>query len=120
MKFNQTLTSWWIVTGVTQSRLKELKLFIVLEIVNKIHGNLFLPCCPCHKNENKNKAKFIKAQCGKFYQVKYEFQYDKNGTTIKILPAMCEKSDLEGHLFIFWKHVSNNKWSKYIYAKCKQ
>ena len=36
-------------------------------------------------------------------------QCKKGGTTIKILPAMCEKNDLEEHLFIFLKDVSNDE-----------
>ena len=36
----------------------------------------------------------------------------ESGTTIKVLPVMWEKNDLEEHLFIFLKSVSNGK---YIY-----
>ena len=51
--------------------LKGTKTFHNTEIVNnKIHGNLSSPGCPCHSssaNENKDKSKFIKPECGKFY-----------------------------------------------------
>ena len=104
LKFDQTLTLW-IVTGVTLSHLKELKFGIILEIVNKIHENLFSPGCPSHSssaNENKDKSKFIVvSQCGKFYHVRYEFQYEKGGTTIKVLPAMCEKITLRSICLYF-------------------
>ena len=104
LKFDQTLTLW-IVTGVTLSHLKELKFGIILEIVNKIHENLFSPGCPSHSssaNENKDKSKFIVvSQCGKFYHVRYEFQYEKGGTTIKVLPAMCEKMTLRSICLYF-------------------
>ena len=86
---------------------------------NKIHGNLLSPGCPCHSssaNENKDKSKFIEPECGKFYWVRYEFQCRKGDTTIKVLPAMCEKSDLEEHLY-FWS--VSQVINKYIYAKCK-
>ena len=69
-----------------------------------MHGNLLSPGCPCHSsstNENKDKSKFIKPECGKFYWVRYEFQCEKGGTAIKVLPAMYEKNDLEEHLY-FW------------------
>ena len=51
--------------------LKETKTFHHTEIVNnKIHGKLLSPHCPCHSssaNENKDKSKFIKPECVKFY-----------------------------------------------------
>ena len=57
--------------------LKGTKNFHHTEIVNnKIHGNLLSHSCPCHSasaNENKDKSKFIKPECGKFYWVRYEF-----------------------------------------------
>ena len=43
---------------------------------NKIDGNSLSPGCPCHSssaNENKDKPKFIKSECGKFYWVRCEF-----------------------------------------------
>ena len=93
--------------------LKGTKTFHHIEIVNNIiHGHLLSPGCPCHSscaNENEDKSKFIKPECGKFYQVRYEFQCKKGGTMIKILPAMCKKNDLVEHLFIFLKFVSNGK-----------
>ena len=42
------------------------------------------------------------SQCGKFYHVRYEFQYEKGGTTIKVLPAMCEKMTLRSICLYFW------------------
>ena len=77
--------------------LKGTKTFHHVEIVNyKIHGNLISHGCPypsSSANENKDKLKFIKpeCECGKFYRVRYEFQYEKSSATIKVLPAMCEK-----------------------------
>ena len=51
--------------------LKGNKTFHHTEIVNnKIHGNLLSPGCPCNcssANENKDKSKLIKPECGKFY-----------------------------------------------------
>ena len=32
----------------------------------------------------------------------------KGGTTLKVLPAMCERNDLEEHLFVFLKRTSLN------------
>ena len=79
--------------------LKGTKTFHHTEIIsNKTHGNLLYPGCPCHSssaNENEDKSKFIKPECGKFYRVRYQFQCEKGGTTIKVLPATCEKNDLE-------------------------
>ena len=53
--------------------------------MNKIHGIGFhltvLVILHQQITENKDKSEFIKAQCGKFYQVRYEFQYEKGGTT---------------------------------------
>ena len=50
---------------------KRTKTFHHIEIVNnKIHGNLLSSGCPCHSscaNENEDKSKFIKPECGKFY-----------------------------------------------------
>ena len=73
--------------------------------MNKIHGIGFhlTVLVILHQQiiENKDKSKFIKAQCGKFYQVRYEFQYEKGGTTHKALPAMCGKKDLEEHFLYF-------------------
>ena len=37
----------------------------------------------------------------------------KGGTTLKFLPAMCERNDLEEHLFVFLKRTSLNG---FIYA----
>ena len=97
--------------------LKGTKTFHHTEIVNnKIHGNLLSPGWPCHSssaNENKDKSKFIKSGSGKFYWVRYEFQWDKGGTKIKVLPAMCEKK-WSWREFIFLKHVANDQYI-YIY-----
>ena len=93
--------------------LKGTKTFPHIKIVNKeIHGNLLSPDCPCHSssaNQNKDKSKFIKPERGKFHWVRYEFQCEKGGTTIKVLPAMCKKNYLEEHLFIFLKRASNDQ-----------
>ena len=54
--------------------LKGTKIFHHTETVNKIHGNLLYPGCPCHSsstNENEDKSKFIKPQCCKLYRVRY-------------------------------------------------
>ena len=98
--------------------LKGTKTFHHTGIVNnKVHGNLLSPCSPCHSssaNENKDKSKFIKPECGKFYWLRYEFQFDKGGTKIKVLLAMCKKkNDLEEHLY-FW-NVSQMINNIYIY-----
>jgi len=45
----------------------------------------------------------IKPVLDKFYHVRYTFEYEKGGTNIKVLPAMCERNDLEEHLFVFLK-----------------
>ena len=61
----------------------------------EIYFHLVSP--PCHSssgNENKDKSKFIKPECAKFYWVRYELQCERGGTTIKVLPAMCKKNDL--------------------------
>ena len=74
----------WSNTNVLMDRysshlksLKGTKTFHHTRIVNnKIHGNLLSPSCPCHSssaNENKDKSKLIKPECGKFYWVRYEF-----------------------------------------------
>ena len=85
--------------------LKGTKTFHHTEIVNnKIHGNLLSPGCPCNSsatNENKDKSKLIKPECGKFYWVRYEFQCDKSGSKIKVLPAMCEKTMTLRSIYIF-------------------
>ena len=86
--------------------LKGTKTFHHVEIgSNKIHRNLLSPGCLCPSssaNENKDKSKFIKPECDcdKFYRGRYEFQREKGGSTIKVLPAMCEKNDLEEHFFL--------------------
>ena len=90
------------------------------EIVsNKIQENLLYPGWLCHSsstNENEDhydqffdQLKFIKPECYKFYLVRYEFQCEKGGTTIKVLPAMCKNNDLEEHLSVFLKRVSNDQ-----------
>ena len=55
----------------------------------------------------------VKQVLGKFYRVRYTFENKKGGTTLKVLPAMCERNDLEEHLFVFLKHTSLNG---FIYA----
>ena len=72
--------------------LKETKTFHHTDIVNKkIHGNLLSPGSVCHSsaNENKDKSKFRKLQCDKFYWVRYACQCDRLGTAIEVLPALC-------------------------------
>ena len=112
LKFDQTLKSWWIVTEVTLNHLKELKLFIIIEIVNKIHGIGFhltvLVILHQQITENKDKSKFIKAQCGKFYQVRYEFQYEKGGTTQGFSSNVWKKRSWGA--FIFLNHAWNDKY----------
>ena len=49
----------------------------------------------------------------KFYRVRYTFENEKGGTTLKVLPTMCERNDLEEHLFVFLKCTSLNG---FIYA----
>ena len=67
----------WSNTNVLMDRytshfkpLEGTKTFHHPEIVNnKIHGNLLSPDCPWYSsspNENKDKSKFIKPECGKF------------------------------------------------------
>ena len=74
---------------------------------------IYLSNCPCHSfctNENEDKSKFIKPECCKLYQVRYEFQCEKGGKTIMVLPAMSKKKkDLEEHLFKFLKRISNDQ-----------
>ena len=91
---------------------KRTKTFNHTEIVNnKIHGNLLSSGCPCHSscaNEDEDKSKFIKSECGKFHRVRYEFQCEKSGTTIKVLPAMYEKKMILRSICLYlgtWKRV---------------
>ena len=44
---------------------------------------------------------------GKFYCVRYTFENKKGGIAIKVLPAICERSDLEEHLFVFLKRTTS-------------
>ena len=72
--------------------LKQTKTFHHTDIVNKkIHGNLLSPGSVCHSsaNENKDKSKFRKLECDKFYWVRYACQCDRLGTAIEVLPALC-------------------------------
>ena len=94
---------WWIGTWVTLSHLKRLKLFIILKLLTTKFMDIYFhlvspPYLSSSRNENKDRSKFIKPECGKFYWVRYELQCEGGGTTIKVLPAMCEKNDLEEHL----------------------
>ena len=94
---------WWIGTRVTLSHLKRLKLFIILKLLTTKFMDIYFhlvspPYFSSSRNENKDRSKFIKPECGKFYWVRYELQCEGGGTTIKVLPAMCEKNDLEEHL----------------------
>ena len=94
---------WWIGTRVTLSHLKRLKLFIILKLLTTKFMVIYFhlvspPYLSSSRNENKDRSKFIKPECGKFYWVRYELQCERGGTTIKVLPAMCEKNDFEEHL----------------------
>ena len=94
---------WWIGTRVTLSHLKKLKLFIILKLLTTKFMDIYFhlvspPYLSSSRNENKDRSKFIKPECGKFYWVRYELQCERGGTTIKVLPAMCKKNDLEEHL----------------------
>ena len=72
-------------------------------------------------NENQDKSRYIKPECAKFYGkfLRYEFQCEKGGTTIKVLPAISEKNDLEEYLFIFLKRVSNDQYIHMLNANDK-
>ena len=48
----------------------------------------------------------IKPVLGKFYRVRYSFENEKGGTTLKVLLVMCERNYLEEHLFMFLKCTS--------------
>ena len=97
-----------------------------IEISNKrIVGHLLSPSCSCHQDENQVEKNTdidnvpnvtIKPVLGKFYRVRYIFENEKGGTTLKVLPAMCERNDLEEHLFVFLKRASLNG---FIYALTK-
>ena len=50
----------------------------------------------------------VKPVLEKSYRVRYTFGNEKSGTTNKVLPAMCERNDLEEHLFVFLKRTSLN------------
>ena len=79
------------------------------------------PSCSCHQDENQAEKNTdidvpnvtIKPILGKFYCVRYTFETKKSGTTLKVLPAMRERNDLEEHLFMFLKRTSLNG---FIYA----
>ena len=91
--------------------------FIKHEKVSKYYGQ---DCgCSYHSSSanERDKSKFIKPGYSEFYWVRYEFQCEKGGATIKVLPAMCKNNDLEKHLIIFLSYVSNDQYI-YIYAKC--
>ena len=55
----------------------------------------------------------VKPVLGKFYRVRYTFENEKGGATLKVPPAMSERNDLEVHLFVFLKRTS---FSGFIYA----
>ena len=81
----------------------------------KVVGNFTSPSCSCHgttttiKETDSNHQPSITPVVGKFYNVKYTFQCEKGGNTTQVLPAMCNKKDLEEHLFTFLKRVSSLK-----------
>ena len=50
----------------------------------------------------------VKPVLEKSYHVRYTFGIEKSETTNKVLPAMCERNDLEEHLFVFLKSTSLN------------
>ena len=56
----------------------------------------------------------IKPVEGRFYRVNYTFQSKKKNEVTKVLPAMCEKNDIEEHCFVFLKPVESEKG--YIYT----
>ena len=59
----------------------------------------------------------IKPVLGKFYCVRHTFEYEKGGTSIKVLPIMCKRNDLDEHLFVFLKCTP---LSGFIYALNKE
>ena len=89
-----------------------------IEITNmRIVGHLLSPSCFCHQDENQVEKNTdidnvpnvtVKPVLGKCYHVRYTFENKKGGTTLKVFPAMCERNDLEEHLFAFLKHTSLN------------
>ena len=52
----------------------------------------------------------VKPISGKFSHVRYTFENEKGGTTLKVLPAIYERNDLEEHLFVFLKSTSVNSF----------
>ena len=50
----------------------------------------------------------VKPISGKFSHVRDTFENEKGGTTLKVLPAIYERNDLEEHLFVFLKSTSLN------------
>ena len=86
---------------------------------NKIHGHLLYPGCPSHSsftNKNEDKSKFIKPECCKLFWVRYEFQCEKGGTTIEVLPAMCKKMMLKSICLYF---LTVFQMIRIYYAKCR-
>ena len=89
----------------------------------KIKSDLLSPC-PCHADastvgpidtnidmeiEDSDNNSVIKPVEGQFYRVKYTFQSKKKNEVTKVLPAMCEKNDIEEHYFVFLKHVESKR-----------
>ena len=71
------------------------------EITNiRIVGHLLPPSCSCHQDENQVEKNTdidnvtVKLVLGTFYRVRYTFENKKGGTTLKFLPAVCERNDL--------------------------
>ena len=52
----------------------------------------------------------VKPISGKFSHVRDTFENKKGGTTLKVLPSMYERNDLEEHLFVFLKRTSLNSF----------
>ena len=77
----------------------------------KIYFTLAGLVIPSSTNENEDKWEFIKPECCKLYQVRYEFQCEKGDATIKVLPAMCKKWFWRAFVYIFEVYI---EWSKYI------
>ena len=104
-------------------RLVGMMSFHHIENTNKrIVGHLLSPSCSCHQDENQVEKitdidnvpnVTVKPVLGKFYRVRYTFENEKGGATLKVPPAMSERNDLEVHLFVFLKRTS---LSGFIYA----
>ena len=112
-------SAWWIITQVTLSHLKEPKLFIILKLLTiKFTWLSDIPAlgCPCHSsfaNENKDKSKFIKPECGKsqlcLWISVWQGWYKNLGFTSNVRKKMILGA------FTFLKRISNDDQYIYIY-----